>query len=794
MGLLLPALLAAQQFVYLIQSSAPRTEPRLLPHENRDVLYLCFARNCNVSGVPAQDVLVNEDCSWTQGRNILLEEAIRRTKLRRDAGYLYYIFLDEDMTDVILGENPWGEFEGFLAAYEPAVGYITDAAEWHIHHDRRDDGPITRGRFFNVDANCNAMHRRTLGLLLPYETALDEEGIFFSSVITSYLTSMLFASHRLGLNTIRANHSHNQHNTNHGGYKRSHDWDIALTYVDHLFTASEHTPLEAELERGSVILRRNAFIDCNYAWCEDGTAGGPKASVVTTEWIRKHMNLQHNITKNLLNFHDRHHGWLLRLRGEYDFAPSIARLVCQDNAASSTNVGNKVVPGGTPRAGWCNMSDKLWARWCRNYQHPLPRLVSKFQSGSGANWQEQMGELQWCHFRIPHDSAGSSLAFEAAVRGLTVGVEYVLTLVVTRELGFLYGDGSHPHLQRMRDGTGNGSATPMQELVVFEEETRMLWSSDREERAGDGVHCFTCTIPPLPQAHVHHVHFVVTDTFPGGFHDKATGRFHNFAIMTNVMCSSMAHSVKPVAGRKSAGFGALEDLKYVCEACVEQQVEQQGKPLVNAGDQGVADINRRAMGSDLAEELKREEEVIGGSAQQRSARPCGSDKHDTCSDEARDQSYGQSLGNGYNGVNSGHGDEHQTVSIRHGSLGRVRRPDARLNASFAVVGLVPAFDYSLSVKAVVRRANDGCNQEPCDRSLVIEQRHHHVLTPSQRASGAIDVELAIPNPHRASGNDVIIVEAQIVDMFPGLSEDEMVLGVRTWRFPHPKFEFDVTAR
>ena len=62
-GLLLPALLAAQQFVYLIQSSAPRTEPRLLPHENRDVLYLCFARNCNVSGVPAQDVLMNERAS-----------------------------------------------------------------------------------------------------------------------------------------------------------------------------------------------------------------------------------------------------------------------------------------------------------------------------------------------------------------------------------------------------------------------------------------------------------------------------------------------------------------------------------------------------------------------------------------------------------------------------------------------------------------------------------------------------------------------------------------------------------
>ena len=154
-----------KDFVYLIQSSKPRLEPRLRSNERRDVLFLCPVNGCDVSQVPPTDVRVRAGLSWTAGRNSLLNDAVERAAVMPNGGYEYYIFLDEDIMDMVVGAAPWEEFEAWLTDTQPAIGYLTKSASFHTN-------PV-KGAPFNVDANVNAFHRTTLGTALPYDARLN---------------------------------------------------------------------------------------------------------------------------------------------------------------------------------------------------------------------------------------------------------------------------------------------------------------------------------------------------------------------------------------------------------------------------------------------------------------------------------------------------------------------------------------------------------------------------------------------------------------------------------------------
>ena len=146
---------------------------------------------CDTSAVPSADVMVKEG-TWTDGRNILLEMALARAEMQ-GSGYTYFIFLDEDQVAAIIGSDPWSRFEKWLIQTSPSVGYFSQAFP-------KSSGYSTKR--FNIDAACNAFHRDTLGTLLPYDTSLDTQGIFFSQYIMNVATAAMFAGRRLGFEPV----------------------------------------------------------------------------------------------------------------------------------------------------------------------------------------------------------------------------------------------------------------------------------------------------------------------------------------------------------------------------------------------------------------------------------------------------------------------------------------------------------------------------------------------------------------------------------------------------------------
>ena len=161
-----------KKYVYLIQSSSPTVNSRLMPTSDRDVLYACFHKNCSHLGVPLEDVTLALNTSWCTGRNALLDFALKKCRdnvMSGGKGYEYFIFLDDDMTDQISGADPWTMFESFLHSTQPGVGYFLHGMWW------QGDPSKTELQNFNVDANVNAFHRTTLGALLPYDCSRSDK-------------------------------------------------------------------------------------------------------------------------------------------------------------------------------------------------------------------------------------------------------------------------------------------------------------------------------------------------------------------------------------------------------------------------------------------------------------------------------------------------------------------------------------------------------------------------------------------------------------------------------------------
>jgi len=124
-----------KNFVYLIQTGEPTDEPRLSPTNDRDVLYLCYKTECNASSIiPPEDVTFAGG-SWTEGRNALLEFAITRGKeMVGDRGYLYYVFMDDDVPSMVMGDDPWSLYEQWLLETRPLASHNAYGVVWGPKH------------------------------------------------------------------------------------------------------------------------------------------------------------------------------------------------------------------------------------------------------------------------------------------------------------------------------------------------------------------------------------------------------------------------------------------------------------------------------------------------------------------------------------------------------------------------------------------------------------------------------------------------------------------------------------
>ncbi len=88
-----------------------------------DVMILSWKTACNDTSLSHVKYLFNSSTTFSSGRNLLFEEA-----MRKDEVYWYYVFMDDDVqlrmndgTD----KNPWRTFQDLLRNVEPAVGIVT---------------------------------------------------------------------------------------------------------------------------------------------------------------------------------------------------------------------------------------------------------------------------------------------------------------------------------------------------------------------------------------------------------------------------------------------------------------------------------------------------------------------------------------------------------------------------------------------------------------------------------------------------------------------------------------------
>ena len=103
-----------KNFIYLIQGKSELISSYFIELQARadaDAIFLTYDK-------PLEIAIFFPNSTWAQGRNKLLSEALKTAK-----DYLYYIFLDDDIT---FETGNWDFFEKQLLKYHPAIAITTD--------------------------------------------------------------------------------------------------------------------------------------------------------------------------------------------------------------------------------------------------------------------------------------------------------------------------------------------------------------------------------------------------------------------------------------------------------------------------------------------------------------------------------------------------------------------------------------------------------------------------------------------------------------------------------------------
>ena len=212
-------------FVYLIQSESGMPYANL-PDDQNDIILLTWKEPSD-----RKHAIFYPESTWNEGRNRLLKEATSR-----NAGYLYYIFLDGDCIvkedselartlNIPLCGNPFRTFEKYLLEWEPAVGY--SRYSWQYEEPGSE---VNLG--YNFDALFNAFHHETISFLLPYYTGFDCESWLYSQHILNHLTALFYNPNRIQFNVITTR------NANRKSYaRRKKYWALPATFLMNAITS-----------------------------------------------------------------------------------------------------------------------------------------------------------------------------------------------------------------------------------------------------------------------------------------------------------------------------------------------------------------------------------------------------------------------------------------------------------------------------------------------------------------------------------------------------------------------------
>ena len=165
---------------------------------NCDVLVLNYKERCSNISLPHVEYVFNSSTTWTTGRNLLYELAMKRNKI-----YHYYIFMDDDIEFYIIEEenktrNPWRAFESSLKSIEPAVGVVYELRDLQrLYNYRKTKNCTLNGThdFIPIvyfDAAFNAFHYKAVQHILPYSARFDNITWWYSQVDIDIKCELMF--------------------------------------------------------------------------------------------------------------------------------------------------------------------------------------------------------------------------------------------------------------------------------------------------------------------------------------------------------------------------------------------------------------------------------------------------------------------------------------------------------------------------------------------------------------------------------------------------------------------------
>ena len=188
---------------------------------NCDIIMFGYKEKCHEAKngtLEHVEYIHRNDTTWNTGRNYLYEHA-----MKRKTAYLYYIFMDEDVslrpnadTNVnVTSLGLWRSFENFLVEYEPAVGiamychHATQACKRQRNKPGETAGVyVLSGNIF--DACFNAFHHDALQYLLPYNLKDENTSWWYSQHYVAMLARHYFPSSILiygNVNIVNGGHS-----------------------------------------------------------------------------------------------------------------------------------------------------------------------------------------------------------------------------------------------------------------------------------------------------------------------------------------------------------------------------------------------------------------------------------------------------------------------------------------------------------------------------------------------------------------------------------------------------------
>ncbi|XP_013392982.1 uncharacterized protein LOC106160783 [Lingula anatina] len=225
-------LTSGKRFVYLIESPTKTAIEGLEETKERDVIWMTFADRSGDIYAP--------DTSVASGRSVLLQHAVNLAAQMQDGGYLYYIFMDDDLELSVksdgqvnwkawpkMAADPFQRFEEFLMYYQPAVGYVR--FEDMVRQFVNKQNPVNLN--WDFDECLNAFHKDTLSFLIPYDLHLDYESWYNGAWMTRQLISMLYHSYRIQCNSLLVTNRIHKRSVSKERYKQYFDYEIPRNYI-----------------------------------------------------------------------------------------------------------------------------------------------------------------------------------------------------------------------------------------------------------------------------------------------------------------------------------------------------------------------------------------------------------------------------------------------------------------------------------------------------------------------------------------------------------------------------------